>query len=70
MYTEAHKAPDAKRLPENLLDALRGFEADETLTRGARRRTSRRLRLKLKRDDWGKYTRHLTDWERDTTLDC
>ena len=26
--------------------------------------------LKLKREDWNAYARHLTQWERDTTLDC
>ena len=69
MYTEAHRAPDAKRLPENLLDALRGFEADETLT-AALGSDFADAYVKLRRDDWSKYTRHLTDWERDTTLDC
>jgi glutamine synthetase len=26
--------------------------------------------LKLKRDDWNSYSRSLTDWARQTTLDC
>jgi glutamine synthetase len=26
--------------------------------------------LKLKTDNWNDYARHLTTWERDTTLDC
>jgi glutamine synthetase len=26
--------------------------------------------LKLKHDDWNAYARHLTEWERQTTLDC
>jgi glutamine synthetase len=26
--------------------------------------------LKLKRDDWNAYAQHLTEWERQTTLDC
>jgi glutamine synthetase len=26
--------------------------------------------LKLKHDDWNAYSRHLTEWERQTTLDC
>ena len=69
MYTEAHLAPDAKKLPENLLDALRAYEADETLSAALGSEFSNAY-TKLKRDDWAKYTRHLTDWERDTTLDC
>jgi glutamate---methylamine ligase len=26
--------------------------------------------IKLKTDDWNAYSRHLTEWERQTTLDC
>ena len=26
--------------------------------------------IKLKHDDWNDYSRHLTEWERETTLDC
>ena len=26
--------------------------------------------LKLKTDDWNAYSAHLTQWERDTTLNC
>jgi len=26
--------------------------------------------LRLKRREWDDYARHLTQWERDTTLDC
>ena len=26
--------------------------------------------LKLKHEDWNAYARHLTSWERETTLDC
>ena len=26
--------------------------------------------LKLKHNEWNQYCRHLTQWERDTTLDC
>lgn len=69
MYTEAHKAPDAKALPTNLLDAIRGFEQDTYLQEALGSEFSSAY-VKLKRDDWMKYTRHLTDWERDTTLDC
>jgi glutamine synthetase len=25
---------------------------------------------KLKHEDWNAYSRHLTEWERQTTLDC
>ncbi len=69
MYTEAHKAPDAKALPMNLLDALRNFEKDAYLREMLGHDFSQAW-LKLKHDDWLKYSRHLTDWERETTLDC
>jgi len=26
--------------------------------------------IKLKSNEWNQYCRHLTQWERDTTLDC
>jgi len=26
--------------------------------------------LKLKHEEWNDYARHLTQWERDNTLDC
>jgi glutamate---methylamine ligase len=26
--------------------------------------------VKLKYEDWNAYSRHLTEWERQTTLDC
>jgi len=26
--------------------------------------------LKLKREEWNAYTRHLSPWEREHTLDC
>ena len=26
--------------------------------------------LKLKNEEWNAYCQHLTQWERDTTLDC
>jgi glutamine synthetase len=26
--------------------------------------------IKLKYEDWNAYSRHLTEWERQTTLDC
>jgi glutamine synthetase len=26
--------------------------------------------LKLKHQEWDDFSRHLTDWERDATLDC
>ena len=69
MYTEAHKAPDARRLPANLLDAIRRFEADEALRETLGHAFSDAY-VKLRREDWNRYARHLSRWERATTLDC
>jgi glutamine synthetase type III len=69
MYTDGHKLGDIKRLPLNLLDALRALDASTTFKEvfGGAFVASY---LKLKREDWNAYARHLTQWERDTTLDC
>jgi len=69
MYAEGHLAKDAKRLPLNLLDALRRLEGSSVL-REALGETTVAAYLKLKHAEWNDYARHLTEWERDTTLDC
>jgi glutamine synthetase type III len=69
MYTEGHKAKNAKRLPLNLLDALRALEKS-TVLKNALGAATVASYLKLKHDDWNAYARHLTEWERQTTLDC
>jgi glutamine synthetase type III len=69
MYVDGHLAQGAKQLPLNLLDALRALESSTVLKErlGAAFISSY---LKLKRADWDDYARHLTEWERKTTLDC
>jgi glutamate---methylamine ligase len=69
MYTEGHKAKGAKKLPLNLLDALRALEKSSML-KDALGEDVMASYLKLKHDDWNTYSRHLTEWERQTTLDC
>jgi glutamine synthetase len=68
MYTEGHMVKDAKRLPLNMLDALRAL--DQSATMKMRLGEFVPAFLKLKHDEWNSYCRHLTQWERDTTLDC
>lgn len=69
MYTEGHTVKGAKKLPLNLLDALRALEKDKTL--GAAIGTEAVASfIKLKTGEWNDFTRHLTDWERENTLDC
>ena len=69
MYAEPHKAKGAKRLPLNLLDALRALEQSSVLEAALGKETHSAY-LKLKYDDWNAFSRHLTEWERQTTLDC
>ena len=69
MYTAGHTVTDVRRLPLNLLDALRAFSADAAL-RAALGAPFADAYVKLKMQDWNGYARHLTQWERDTTLDC
>ncbi len=69
MYADGHTVKDAKKLPLNLLDALRKLEADKYL-RQALGEEAMAAYLKLKHNEWNRYCRHLTEWERETTLDC
>ena len=70
MYAEGHKAPpDVKKLPLNLLDALRLTDGSAFLraTLGDELVDSY---VKLKMKDWNEYSHQLTSWERANTLDC
>ncbi|WP_181703829.1 type III glutamate--ammonia ligase [Chthonobacter albigriseus] len=69
MYEEGHTVADVKRLPLNLLDALRAFEASETV-QAILGKPFTKAYAKLKHQEWNAYARHLTEWERQTTLDC
>ncbi|MEL6207360.1 MAG: type III glutamate--ammonia ligase, partial [Pseudomonadota bacterium] len=63
------KARGAKTLPLNLLDALRALRRDRGLAEALGAETVAAF-AKLKQDEWTDYTRHFTEWERATTLDC
>jgi glutamine synthetase len=69
MYTDGHTLTDAKRLPLNLLDALRAFENSSTL-QAALGTEFIAAYAKLKHAEWNDYASHLTQWERQATLDC
>lgn len=68
MYTDGHTVPNTKKLPLNLLDALRALEGSSVLREALGSLVP--AYLKLKHVEWNDYARHLTQWERDTTLDC
>ncbi|MBM3599569.1 MAG: type III glutamate--ammonia ligase [Alphaproteobacteria bacterium] len=69
MYTEGHKAKGARKLPLNLLDALRAFDGSKILRAGLGDSFCDSY-LKLKTAEWNDYCRHLSQWERERTLDC
>ena len=69
MYTHGHTVEGVRKLPLNLLDALRALERSETMA-GALGQSFIDAYLKLKTRDWNAYAGHLTQWERQTTLDC
>lgn len=69
MYESAGAAGDFRRLPLNLLDALRETAGSEVL-RDAFGEDVVAGYVKLKTSEWNDYSRHLSDWERVHTLDC
>ena len=68
MYADGHKVK-AKKLPLYMLDALRAFEGSKFLKQelGAEFHAAY---VKIRGQEWDDYSRHLTDWERQSTLDC
>lgn len=58
-----------RKLPPNLLDALRCLEGNEILPQmlGASFTTAY---LKLKHQIWNEYSAHISSWEVENTLDC
>ena len=69
MYTDGHTVKDAKRLPLNLLDALRALEASSTLKTSLGESFVHSY-TKLKHGEWNAFSAYLSDWERQATLDC
>ena len=69
MYTEGHTVEDAKKLPLNLLDALRAHQATRTLTDGLGAAPVAAF-AKLKMNEWTDFKSHLSEWEKANTLDC
>ncbi|MBL8884067.1 MAG: type III glutamate--ammonia ligase [Hyphomicrobium sp.] len=69
MYQLGHTVKDAPRLPLNLLDALRNLDADTSL-KAALGNEFADAYIKLKTGEWNYFASHLTQWERDHTLDC
>ncbi|WP_349295200.1 type III glutamate--ammonia ligase (plasmid) [Thioclava sp. 'Guangxiensis'] len=68
MYAEGYKVKDAPRLPLNLLDALRNFDADEGLKAAMGLEFSASY-IKMKMQEWTSFVSHFSQWEKDNTLD-
>jgi len=69
MYEDGHKVRGLKRLPLNLLDALRAFEKSKVLREGLGAEFCDAY-LKLKHQEWNAYCASISAWERENTLDC
>jgi len=68
MYTQGHTVTGAPRLPLNLLDALRAYEADTTLCEMMGCGFSKAY-VKMKHREWDSFVSHFSRWEREHTLD-
>ena len=69
MYTEGHKAGKVKKLPLNLLDSIRIFDSSKVIREGFGNQFVDSY-IKLKNKEWESYSRDLSQWERNTTLEC
>jgi glutamine synthetase len=69
MYTEGARLTRIKRLPLNLLDALRLFDKSKVARAGLGDELVSSY-VKLKLEEWRSYSTSLSKWELDHTLDC
>ena len=58
-----------RRLPDNLLDAVRLFDKSKVARAGLGDAFVTSY-VKLKHDEWARYAASLSDWEIENTLDC
>ena len=68
MYALGHTVKDAPRLPLNMLDAIRLFEASDTLPEILGEELCASY-LKLKKEEWNDFMQYFSDWERRNGLD-
>jgi glutamine synthetase len=69
MYAEGHSVKDVKKLPLNLLDALRALNRSSILKSSLGEDVVSSY-IKLRQAEWNDYVGQITEWERRTTLDC
>lgn len=69
MYANPELAGDVKKLPLNLLDAIRLTGSNEVL-RNSLGADNINSYCKLKLQNWNQYCAEVSNWERNNTLDC
>ncbi|GAB5468968.1 MAG: type III glutamate--ammonia ligase [Rhodospirillales bacterium] len=69
MYTQTNLPKGLKKLPLNLLDAIRRFRANTVLQERLGAPLCNAY-AKLKMQEWNAYAAAISDWEREATLDC
>ena len=69
MYANPELAGDVKKLPLNLLDAIRLTQSSEVL-QAAFGKDNLDSYCKLKLADWNQFCTQVSEWERENTLDC
>jgi glutamine synthetase len=69
MYTEQHKLKKLRKLPENLLDAIRLLD-NSKVARSAFGDEFVDSYVKLKHEEWKRFMRKISPWELSHTLDC
>ena len=68
MYAEGHTVTGAPKLPLNMLDAVRAFDADRGLKSAMGDAFSASF-IKMKLAEWDDYASHFSAWEKMNTLD-
>ena len=68
MYANSQKMRSVKKLPLNLLDALRVFERNKVLKQSLGEEFSKAY-ISLKEDEWNSYASHFSTWEKENTID-
>ena len=68
MYANSQKMRSVKKLPLNLLDALRVFERNKILKLSLGEEFSKAY-ISLKEDEWNSYASHFSTWEKENTID-
>jgi glutamine synthetase len=69
MYEEGARMKRVKRLPLNMLDAIRLFDKNKVIRAGFGDALVDSY-VKLKLQEWKSYSTTLSQWERENTLDC